>query len=992
MKTLLQDLDKQSPKGFKLRHILKGHTKRIVKISWSPDGLMLATPSDDMTIRIWNLQTGNLFKNLKGHDCEVGNVAWSPNSKLLASGSTDRTICIWDINRGNQLKRIYAHRELVRSLSWSPDGNLLASGSDDFSIKIWEAKTTKLLYELRHFDRVTSVLWSPNSKFLASASDDSTITIWDINKQKAITKLMGHSSYVYNLAWSPDGKIIASPSADSTIRIWNFETGKLENILEGHSNQVLGVSFSSCGRLLASKSYDESVRIWRCDSWEPVEIISEPSSRQIYLWHSNLAFHPIGNVLATFTDKDTAIRIWDVDINSLLSITPTIESIFYTSAKIVLAGESGIGKTCLARALLGKPFEPQESTHGINIFKLYSETKEQVGNGHFLREIFLWDLAGQIDYQIIHQLFLDDTVLGIVLFDPSHPDNPFRGVSHWDKALMRIVGKDCVKLLVAGRIDRGYPTVTIDKIEDYRKKHGYLKFIETSSKTGKGVEELHITIQQAIPWEKLPITTSPSLWKNIREFLLKRSSRYKVLTTISELQIDFKKEHQGLGFTEVEFSTVINHAQAHGLLWRLSFGNFILLQPELLNNYAAAIVRAARKHPKGLGCVSEREVLDGMIDFEDMTRLSKETEINLLYAVIELFLERELAFRGGAGMAQLIFPSKFNRQLPEIPKSPNREVAYNFSGSVEEIYTTLAIRLSYSEVFELKDLWKNVAEFRDSLGNVCGFLLEPSEEGHGIISIFFDIDTSIESKVLFLLFVHEHLYKRALKDSVIRERIYRCINCGEEVTNKKAVELRLSKGLTTITCQFCDNTIELIDVLETKFGDPELLQKIKIIEKDINTKKRDAIGVTTFGAKKDIGEYDVFLAYNNLDKSQVEKIAGSLKHRGLNPWFDKWNLPPGRSFQEEIEKVFPMTRSVVVFVGPSGIGPWEEMEVRLAIQQFVKRKLPVIPVLLPGVKKVPTLPLFLQEFSWLRLIKEIDETEFIDNLIWGITGKHPKRL
>src|SRR5688572_9859625 len=93
--------------------------------------------------------------------------------------------------------------------------------------------------------------------------------------------------------------------------------------------------------------------------------------------------------------------------------------------------------------------------------------------------------------------------------------------------------------------------------------------------------------------------------------------------------------------------------------------------------------------------------------------------------------------------------------------------------------------------------------------------------------------------------------------------------------------------------------------------------------------------------------FDVLLAHSSRDKSSVHQIALALKRRRIRPWFDEWHLPPGRSFLVEIEKVLPAIRAVAVIVGPSGVGPWESLEMRLAITRFVQDGLPVIPVLLP---------------------------------------------
>jgi hypothetical protein len=138
-------------------------------------------------------------------------------------------------------------------------------------------------------------------------------------------------------------------------------------------------------------------------------------------------------------------------------------------------------------------------------------------------------------------------------------------------------------------------------------------------------------------------------------------------------------------------------------------------------------------------------------------------------------------------------------------------------------------------------------------------------------------------------------------------------------------------------------------------------------------------------------QYDVFLAYSEKDAVPVMAIGEALRRRGLNPWLDRWHLPPGRPFQDEIERVLPTTRAVAVFVGPRGMRPWEQLEMRAAISQFAKRQLPVIPVLLPGADASPDLPLFLQEFGWVRFGDAVDDGEALDNLEWGITGRKPVR-
>ena len=141
-------------------------------------------------------------------------------------------------------------------------------------------------------------------------------------------------------------------------------------------------------------------------------------------------------------------------------------------------------------------------------------------------------------------------------------------------------------------------------------------------------------------------------------------------------------------------------------------------------------------------------------------------------------------------------------------------------------------------------------------------------------------------------------------------------------------------------------------------------------------------------AKPAQSQCDDFISHNSKDKSLVHQIAKTLKSRGLNVWLDEWELVPGRPWQDALEEVIATTKSAAVLVGANGLGPWEVPEVRGCLSEFVKRKLPVIPVLLPGAPRGVELPLFLKQFQFVDLRAGITEEE-LDRLVWGITGKKP---
>src|SRR6266566_482373 len=304
-----------------------------------------------------------------------------------------------------------------------------------------------LLHTLKgHTDTVHNVVWSPDGHVLTSGSRDNTIRLWDGQTGGLLQTLEGHESAVYSVAWSPDGHVLASGSLDKTIRLWDGQTGNHISTLESHTDCISGISFSSEGRLLASKSDDGTVRVWRTASWEAVEILNEESSRELIY---GVAFHPQAPILATLGEKDTVVRIWDVNITALLGTAPPTASVHYTTAKIALVGDSAVGKSGLGYRIAEDRFQITESTHGQQFWVVDKLGKMRHDGTQC--EAVLWDFAGQPNFRPIHALFLADIDLALVLFDPSRPDT-LAGVDYWLKQLT-YKQHECRTVLVAARTD-----------------------------------------------------------------------------------------------------------------------------------------------------------------------------------------------------------------------------------------------------------------------------------------------------------------------------------------------------------------------------------------------------------------------------------------------------------------------------------------------------------------------------------------------------------
>ncbi len=135
--------------------------------------------------------------------------------------------------------------------------------------------------------------------------------------------------------------------------------------------------------------------------------------------------------------------------------------------------------------------------------------------------------------------------------------------------------------------------------------------------------------------------------------------------------------------------------------------------------------------------------------------------------------------------------------------------------------------------------------------------------------------------------------------------------------------------------------------------------------------------------------FDVFLCHNSRDKSEVKKVALMLIESGLRPWLDEWELRPGIPWQPEIEKQFPLIKSAAVFLGRAGAGVWQQEEVQAVLSRFKKEGRPVIPVLLETAPADAAFSAFLD--SRTRVDFRRKDPDPLDQLIFGITGQHPKR-
>jgi GTPase SAR1 family protein len=456
------------------------------------------------------------------------------------------------------------------------------------------------------------------------------------------------------------------------------------------------------------------------------------------------------------------------------------------------------------------------------------------------RDVVLWDFGGQDEYQLVHQMFLQDTTLALVLIDPTRGRAALDEARDWNKRLEKHLGMDrSVKLLVGAKVDDARRSKLIDMngIEKLKKECGFDAFIDLSAKKGRNTKKLRKLISDKLNWDEMAKTSRPELFQHIRDDIEARRKKKQIILTLDAFKRAIKKSATKL-FEEAAVEAVSDQLSTQGIIVRtkLSGGDeALVLQLPVIERYAGSLIIAARNNARGVPVLEERLLsstktipLPGMTKKE---RLSPAKERMVLECIVELMIQHGICFRHGG---LLVFPTLFPAGEEDDEKLPHSvSLYYDFTGAIDNIYASLVSKLMVSEEFGEGRLRAGRVEFERGRQGVCGVRQIKRPGGLAHIDLFFSEKTKPARKDLFTRFVEEHLRTHGVE---IREhQAIKCL-CGEEIP-ERIVQTRISVGATDVVCPICERKASISEGVDRiRERSPETDEKMVALRKTIDEK------------------------------------------------------------------------------------------------------------------------------------------------------------
>ena len=250
-----------------------GHVLPVNALAVTPDGRQIVSASIDMTIKIWEAETGWLINTIDA-PAPLTALAVSPDGANVLAAGVDRSLHLFDLHTGRPLGKLTGHASPALAVAFSQDGRFIVSGDGSGEIRMWDRARGEFIRKFEAYGGpVFSLAVMPDGWRVVSAGGDSAVKVWDSSNGKLVKTLEGHAGAVIALALSPDGRRVVSASLDKTVKVWDGGTLQFIRTLGTHAGSAVSVAFSRNGRTIVSGGLDGSIKVWDAVTMQPARTL-----------------------------------------------------------------------------------------------------------------------------------------------------------------------------------------------------------------------------------------------------------------------------------------------------------------------------------------------------------------------------------------------------------------------------------------------------------------------------------------------------------------------------------------------------------------------------------------------------------------------------------------------------------------------------------------------------------------------------------------------
>eukprot|EP00977_Amphora_coffeiformis_P014125 scaffold3856_cov169-Amphora_coffeaeformis.AAC.11 len=242
-------------------------------------GSFLVSVSVDRTLKRWNLPGSeeldrvakiedkgseivlHASTSVRAHEKDINIVSVAPNDSLVATGSQDKTVKIWKASDLSLVATLTGHRRGVWDCQFSPHDRILATGSGDKTIKLWSLGDFGCVRTFQgHVASVLRVRFLSGGLQMVSSGGDGLVKVWTIRTNECETTMDGHNDKVWALDLAQEGKQLISGGADSKIIVWNDTTVEVEESKRAEEEDAILMD-QKLANHLRHKEYGEALEI-----------------------------------------------------------------------------------------------------------------------------------------------------------------------------------------------------------------------------------------------------------------------------------------------------------------------------------------------------------------------------------------------------------------------------------------------------------------------------------------------------------------------------------------------------------------------------------------------------------------------------------------------------------------------------------------------------------------------------------------------------------